>query len=480
MTPRLEGWLLDLARPAMDLDKVQTPPGGFVPLAKQVAALLRGIALGSSPVAASFNAGALLMGAGRSPCYGPSMAYTSHPDGTPSAGQLPGGDLGIWKEVDASGNACAAAELNARMDGIAAQADMALIGLAAIVNRIFASGMSLPSAGTTVDVTAQMNALALGATFTVASLSLDGTGTTWSYTLTFSFTVGGMSHNASVTLTHTPGSSPDAFSGLLSFKVDGMPPSGACASATTNAGTLKYAQTSATALTLTQRASNYCATLATFSASAYAADGQIDPAYTYDLAARPQGWANDFSRFGGSYDPTSTSLAGSYAYAWQAGSMDDRSRILDVRINSATPDGEAYFGFGDNIGTTNGSIKGFICNWAGPGNSHTYQAYAQRQNLTFNSTTGLWTQPTGGSDVRYAPTNSCQYTNAQRTGGATFWYDRDLTGATTGMSSQANLIVDPTDTTYPFDLMTTTSGGMTYPTITEAIAARGYTLPSSF
>jgi hypothetical protein len=286
-------------------------------------------------------------------------------------------------------------------------------------------------------------------------------------------------HSVTVTLAHTTGSSADEFSGLLSLKIDGMPSIGSCSGGSTNAGTLKYAQTSATALTVTQRAGNYCGNLAAFSASAVAADGQLDPAYTLD-GARPQGWANDFSRFGGSYDPTSATLAGSYAYAWQAGPMDDSSRILDVRMNSTSPDGEAYFGFGERIGTTDGSIKGFICNWAGPGNSHAYQPYAQRQFIAFNATTGLWAQPAGGSDVRYAPTTSCQYTNAQRTGGATFWYDRDLTGASTGMSTQANLIVDPADTTYPFDLMTTSSGGMTHPTITDAIAARGYTLPSSF
>ena len=98
---------------------------------------------------------------------------------------------------------------------------------------------------------------------------------------------------------------------------------------------------------------------------------------------------------------------------------------------------------------------------------------AQRQFVAFDAGAGKWTQPAGGSDIRYAPTNSCTYTNTERASGGVFWYDRDLTTAASGLPAQANLIVDPADATYTLDLF----GKGASATIADAIAARGGKLP---
>jgi len=94
-------------------------------------------------------------------CFGPTLDYSNHPDDTiPDSGQLPSGDLGIWTETDAtSGHACAAAELNSRMRGIGWRSNMALMGLASMIEELTASATALPSAGGTVDATTLMNGL---------------------------------------------------------------------------------------------------------------------------------------------------------------------------------------------------------------------------------------------------------------------------------------------------------------------------------
>jgi hypothetical protein len=432
---------------------------------------IAGVLDGTVSVASAFDANGLTRKLQRVACYGPTMNYKEHPNGPAgNAGQLPQGDLGIWAETEAStGEACSAAQLNALLQSDAGHAQAALVALAALVRAV---GGALPSAGASTSGLAAMNALGIpGVTFTKADLALDATGKTWSYALDFQAPG---SRTVTVTLTHTPGATATAYKGALRVAVAGEPPFPNCTTpSTVDALTTTYEGTSATNIVLASRRGTYCATsLAALPATLVGADGLLDPGVKWPGVAT--GWGGNFGRFGASFDPTSETMKGDYAYAWQAGPQDASSRLFNIRVNGPTENGEAFYGYGDDITATNGTLKGLICNWAGPGGTRALQgSYVQRQFVAFDRATGRWTQPTGGSDIRYAPTNDCTYTNAQRGAGATFWYDRDLTGATSGAATQANLIVDPADATYPLDLF---SKG-TSATIADAITARGGRLP---
>lgn len=433
---------------------------------------LAGILDGTASVGSAFDSNAFGRKLQLTRCYGPTMNYTNHPDGPPaSSGMLPQGDLGLWLETEpGTGEACAATELNSLFASDAYHAQAVLVGLAKIANIL---GAGLPAAGSSASALAGMNALRLpGVTFTTASLALDATGRTWTYTL--DFTTAGP-HAVAVTMSHTPGASANAYTGQYTVKVDGEPPFPTCTTASTvDALSATYTRTSATSLVLSSRRGTYCATsLAGLPAATFGADGQLAPSQKVSSTA-PEGWGGNFGRFGASFNPESATLQGDYAYAWQAGPGDGYTRIFNLRLNSGSADGEAFFGFGDDVATTDGTIKGLICNWAGPGGARSLNtSYAQRQFVAFDAATGRWTQPVGGSDIRYAPTNSCSYTNAQRTAGATFWYDRALTNATSGLPAEPSLIADATDTAYPLDLF----GKGASATLAAAILARGGRLP---
>jgi hypothetical protein len=432
---------------------------------------IAGVLDGTVAVTSAFDPNAFGRKLQLTQCYGPTMSYMNHPDGpSGNSGQLPQGDLGLWSETEGTtGEACAAAELNALLASDSAHAHAALVGLAAMVRVI---GGALPAAGATTSALAGMNALRIpGVTITTANLSLDATSKTWSYALDFSAPG---SKDVTVRLEHTPGASANVYAGKYQVSVAGEPPFPNCTTASTvDSLSASYDRSSASSLVLASRRGTYCATsLAGLPSALLGTDGLLDPSVKWPATA--SGWGGNFGRFGASFDPTSDTLKGDYAYAWQAGPQDAHARLFNIRINGTSADGEAFYGYGDDIGTTDGTLKGLICNWAGPGGTRRLEtSYAQRQFVAFDAASGLWRQPAGGSDIRYAPTNDCTYTNATRSGGATFWYDRDLTGATSGSATQANLIVDATDAVYPLDLF---SKG-TSATIADALVARGGKLP---
>ena len=132
-------------------------------------------------------------------------------------------------------------------------------------------------------------------------------------------------------------------------------------------------------------------------------------------------------------------------------------------------DGEAYFGYGDEISVSNGDTLGMYCSWAAPGSTHTLQSYAQRQFISYDATTYHWTQPTGGSDILYAPTNDCTYD-----GSGTFWYDRNLN--TANDEGSTDLVVGAVGSGIPPELDLMQKG--TSADIPTKIASRGYVKPA--
>lgn len=409
-------------------------------------------------------------------CFGPTLAYTDHPNsGTPNSGQLPSGDLGLWLETDAAtGHACAAAELNSRMRGISWRSNMALMGLASVIGELNSAGTALPTAGNTVDATTVMNTLSIvGLTFNSVTLALDATGSTWTYVMNFDYVDGSsISHDIEITLTHTPGASTGIYSGLLTYGIGEVFNGGNCPGANpknvTHIGTLKYTRNGITDMDLVHRSGQYCGQGSATTLATFASDGQLDPAGKWNGST---GWADNFSRFGAAYDPTS--LEGDYLYGWQAGFGDSNTRLFGIGLNAPdaagemSKDGEAYFGYGDEISTSNGDINGIFCSWAAPGSTHALQPYAQRQFVEYNTTSFLWEQPAGGSDILYAPTNDCTYD-----GTGSFWYDRNLDTLVNEGPSEVNVFASGSSPL--LDLMTAGS----LPDIPSKIASRGYVKPA--
>ena len=439
---------------------------------KKIADLLNGSAAAKD----LFDANLLTQASGNATCYGPTMAYVGHPGGSPSSGQLPSGDLGIWKESEPlSGVVCAAAELNQQLNGVSSHTSMGLVGLASMVSVAKAGSLTIPSAGASLDVLAAMNAAGIpNVTFTTATLGLSSDGKTWSYALALNYTQMSKVRAIALNLSHVPGASDNEYKGMLTYRVDSDAMGGNCGMMTdaTLNGTLYYNRTSATSLLVNAREGGYCnkgVTGATIADSGVDASGTylfLDPAALYDGMTKTNGWANSFSTFSGKFNPSTQE--GDYVYAWQAGKGDSNSRTFQIHINADAVTGEAYFGFGDAISISDGSIKGMICNWAGPGNSHTTLDYAQRQSIAFDGS--KFVVGSSGSDITYAPTTSCAYEGTP----AGFYYDRDQNNSADS-SDKVLVYSSMLAPSGEFDLDLMKKSGAT--SIQTAITARGFTLP---
>jgi hypothetical protein len=462
-----------LTRALIPLPSVQaaaTHAPAYIKAANRINALLTGSsAFRTTPF---FNADAFLSSPVNAGCYGPALPYRNHPDGAdPADPRLPSGDLGLWTRTDsASGDVCAAAQLDARMGSISQRGNLGLMTLASLINVANAAGKALPAAGASLTLTSDMNSAfsASGLSFSSATMA-QSAAAVWTYAVQFAFTdAHGLPHNAEISLSHTPGASTTQYAGRLTYAVtrdsSDLRNCPAISAGTVDVGTLVYRRSSQTAASLVQREGNYCGTgtvgsLAS-SVADFTADGQLDPAGKWTGS---KGWANDFNRFGARYDPTTSQ--GAYAFGWQAGQGDGNSRLFNIGLNynAATElrDGEAYFGHGDDIATSDGQIQGFICNWAGPGHSHRLSDYFQRQSISFNAATGQWELALGApssSNILYAPTNSCS------DAGSGFEYDRNLNGV---LGDDLVVVVTP-------DLQ----GKGASLTIPAAIAARGMVTPA--
>ncbi|WP_444997733.1 hypothetical protein [Aliikangiella sp. IMCC44359] len=410
-------------------------------------------------------------------CYGPSLKYSDHPDGAiPNSGELPGGDLMIWQEVDSiSGHTCSAAQLNQRLNGVKNQSFAALMSLASMLVVADATSQSLPGVGATLDLTDEMNALGIpGITFSAATIT-QPTASNYQYEQAYSYDNSTDVYDITVSMQHTPGTSEYEYSGLMAYTITGdnsIFGGGNCQqSDRTLNGSLAYERTSQTALAFQSRTATLCgANISGFVTDNTADDfGQVDVDNRYNQSTNPNGWSENFNLFGAQLNPEN--LEGSYAYVWQAGVGDSHTRTFLMGVNynetggTSIINGEAYAGFGASIESSNGSIQGIICNWAGPGNNHSLQPYVQRQFFSLNESNNLFETPTGGSDIAYAATNSCSYD-----GTGSFTFDTDLDG---DLSDETAAAAISADLMSAFDL---DSDGTA--TIPEAIQNRGYTLPT--
>jgi hypothetical protein len=411
-------------------------------------ALLDDIISGTSLSACTFDPELFFQAVTNAQCYGPTVAYVDHPDAAPpESGFLPPGDTGIWIEVDTpTGNACAAAELNARMEGIQARSLGALSGLAAMVCTINASGgtLSLPDATTaSVDLTSALPAPTGVAINSAVLAYTTTTGGEDKYTYSLDFDYNGT--NIVIALAHIPSvASSEVYRGQLTYRINTTANGTNCSAdpdtPVTRNGSLVYNRTAATAMTVEMREAQFCGA----DVDGLDADGIVDAANEFDPGTAPHGWGDDFNLFRSEFDPTS--LLGDYAYFWQAGHMDGNTRVFNLRVyddnDSATEDLEAtaFFGYGLDAQNADPSIHGFIFNWAGPGNNHTLQEYAQQQEVRYNTGTGKFDSVS--ANILYAPTVTGDYD-----GSGTFSYDSDADGSvdTDPATPITHDLADPTD-----------------------------------
>lgn len=425
---------------------------------------------GASP-ALLFSNEAFFTRPSRANCFGPALLYQNHPDG--GSGELPTGDLGLWLENEyklvgtvfsPTNEACAAAQLNTRLVGLSQQAKAAMVFAAAAL----AQASPLPNPGSSLDETPNLNAWALGTVRFNSALVSQSPGGLWNYALKLELLQAGSWRAAQISLQHQPSSS--GYSGLLSYQVNSVATGGNCGvgSNITLVGSTKYNKASSNL-----RVQSRSAVLCGWNQNSFDSNGQVDPS---------KAWADDFQGFTADFDPDS--YAGSYAYVWQAGNADPNSRVLNLKLNNPasgetiSSEGEAYYGYGEPVQSKPSlvmDIAGFYCNWAGPkptGGSSGFFEYAQRQLVGYDSSKGVFVSPTAGSNIRYAPTQSCLNVSAD------FKYDRNLNRLFD--ESPEQLTVTPYGSGASTDLgllQPSDTNGDGNKTIEESIAAQGYVAP---
>lgn len=348
-------------------------------------------------------------------CYGPSVGddnssptvagFANHPDGGTCTGRggvcaLPGGDLGIWVDTETNNEACSAAKVNALTAQLQAVSLQGLTLMTGVNVAAQLQGASLPAAGASIDVTTSV-AAALSSVFTVSSATLSGLTESGGFPVYQTQVTGtdASSNPISFTLKHSPTSSDNStYTGIF---YGYMPQSNNAI-----AFSLIYTKTASTITYLlktgeTQSPSKDASTL-------IAADGTLNFSAT--------AFAGNGYRILSEID-TTTNL-GTMNLAWQAGSGDGNTRVFraNTSTSGASTTGFSYFGFGPAITVTDGtlgSITKMICHWTGTTNgSHTGLANkAQAQEMTLNTTTGVFELTTGATNhTTYANTNSCDYT----------------------------------------------------------------------
>jgi hypothetical protein len=376
-------------------------------------------------------------------CYGPQLLYANHEDGSGTAsGLLPGGDLGLWLPTDtASSQPCVVAQLNARTAGVKHATRQGLLLMAAMRATITRSGgvLALPAAGFRTDLTTPFSTVLAalpaltGWTVHAATVSLDPFGKTYTYRLAVSRDAGtSAGRSGEIVLQHRPGATAAAYSGVLrvagfdlasdaTFGCSDRMTSGRYQRARVT--TVRYSR-QAGQIDFGARSGQYCGAPADLADTDYAsqvaslATNELDPAEQLPagapgsavVAGTSTGWRGNFDRFGGRYDRTTG--AGQFLYAWQAGTGDRHARALAVRSSyDSTADSrtvQGYFAFTDALATTDGSLLGMVCNWAGPGAVHTPAAHFQSQTATLAGLASTFVAT--ASRLTYAPTNACAST----------------------------------------------------------------------
>lgn len=382
-------------------------------------------------------------------CYGPTVNYQQHASATGNAvdadtadrtnpedddGQLPVGDTGIWNETEGT-QACSAAKMTELVEKVAARVDtmISIFGTLACAGKKAKS--TLPGVGETLDLASALssNVSISGLTFGSAKVerlanASDGNAVYKStIAMTFTFPNGG-TQTGTMILKHIPTAADNStYRGKVSMKVSAASGQGGNCQAVNQAtgqsgvvfgGVIMYEKLSATQMRYEVRYAEFCGS----TAAVFDSDNNLplnDQANS-QTAANPDGWADNGNYMRAEINPQNGT--GTVAYAWQAGALDDNTRVFNITTTlnstSGVTTGTAFAGFGPDIGASSGvgAIDRFICNWAGPSNSHTGIQKAQRQEIT--KANGATEFTVSSSNITYSPTNTCDLV-----AGSTFLYE---------------------------------------------------------
>jgi hypothetical protein len=423
-------------------------------------------------------------------CFGPQLLYANHDDhvsGPGASSQLPSGDLGLWKATaDDGATPCVADQLSRRVRGVRRQTFQGLLLMAAMRHAVASDAtLAMPAAGATTTVTAAMNTLmgAMSPAITVetATIALDSTDSLYTYRLVLNNGDSGLNYRrGEVILRHAPGSSTSLYSGVMQVAGFTLTSDAAMGCSDLTSGglyqaaavsTLSYSR-NASDIAFSSRFARYCGHPTDDTASNYGTQvasftsgGELDPSVKLaggggSARGSTLGWNGGFARFAGAFDRDT--LDGSYQYAWQAGVNDGNSRTLlatsSYNSAAAVRTVAGYFGYAADIATTDGTLLGMICNWAGPGNNHTPNNRFQMQSATLADSASAFVL--GSSKITYAPTVSCNSSS-------TMTYDVD--GDHTIASGEGASVTNDLDTL---------TGSRT--TVQEEISARGFITPAGF
>ncbi len=400
----------------------------------------------------------------RPSCYGPTVNVLNHPEAihpdADSTGdqdgdrQLPQGDLGIWSASEGT-QACAAAEMNNLVDGVAAKVDTVMNMFAAMACAESKGGVVLPAVGETLDVTSVVTAQTAITGITVSSASLarsanDSDGNPV-YVSTISMTVTNAQGTQTVNLIlkHIPTAADNStYKGKVSFRLGNATgtesncPQGT--SGTTSAGTVLYSKTSSSSVIYLLNSAEFCGS----TTNPFDSNNNISASDKASMT-NTDGWGGNWNY--GVFGVNPQNGTGSVAYAWQAGQGDSATRVFNMSTSVAADNsasGTAYFGFGPAVSdaTFNGSITGFYCNWAAAGVSHTASLRAQRQELSRAIAATNFTA--SSSNIRFAPTNSCDAGPADPQGNP-FTYTSGAGAVVGTMDNDVNTPTTVTNTLIP-------------------------------
>lgn len=386
----------------------------------------------------TFNPSDILASSSDADCYGPVLAFANHPDGDTDRPELPVGDVGLWTETEGSTDeACAAAQLNARVAGVQKRIFSAMAFTGVLLRAADQNGIAEPDVGASIDVADELQALAASPNEPDKSPNITEasyerlSATEAKYTLVYRDGSASASDPANVIeLTHRE-TDEDTFDGFLYFRSTqeddrqqncvkdtgdnpNSPEDDTPETFVTYNGTLLF-NVDGDNVTFEFRYGGYCGSDVDARANS-STPALLNPANAIDptdLAATINGWGNNFEVFGAEFNKST--MVGDYVYAWQAGYQDAAGRSLQVTIGESGLGGQAYFGYtADMVAATqltDLALVGTYCNWAGPnGAAFDQQNRAdklrtgvQRQNL--NRTTENDVFGATASNITYAPVN---------------------------------------------------------------------------
>jgi len=386
-------------------------------------------------------------------CFGPTIGYNSHPNGTatnagatgcPSAaaGCMNQWDLNVWTATEPStSEACAVAEQNWLINDLAYLVNNSLKLTASNICAAQINGIALPTLNATAtDISKYAQDAFLSGTITTATIArtADITGGKNTYVVKSNVSYGPIRYN--ITMIHSTLPDQSAYEGMIFGYADLNYSAFADASlvfptSSDRRGFSAIYNFSGTTLTWAING----ATVPTTVAQSNFIDSNNNYSYTTYLAGAYPDYRD--AKYLVSSVTTPTGVGTAYM-AWQNKPSDAYSRSIRLTSNGAT--GYSYIGFGPVPAATNyGTIGGTFCNWAGPGASLGSYNSTNVQSQTFSLSGGVMQAVT--NNITFAPTNSCN------TAGGSFKYGTisTFTGATVGPTVNNNFVNQTANGTIP-------------------------------